>query len=192
MVVAVLSESAEKKWQYYPILAYSGVITGSTGIKEDFSSRCSLADKPCCSGNQDSCSAVVVCCTSRLISDDCCFRSTRLFARCGRPLTRDTHTCGCLHDHRQSWDYCRSRLSGGAHLPRCQLISIPWPHALISYNPLQSLWCSVYTNSLCRDKHSNWNSIIVELGSPLPLLWDGESCRFSIQSELMMQGHIQL
>ena len=68
------------------------------------------ADKPWCSGHQDSCSATIVCCTSRLISNAFCLYcllycllptllpSTRLFAMCGRPLTRDTQTCGRLHE----------------------------------------------------------------------------------------------
>ena len=46
-----------------------------------------------------SCSAAVVCCTSRLISDARHPRSTRLFANCGRLLlTRHTGMCGCLHE----------------------------------------------------------------------------------------------
>ena len=54
---------------------------------------CTCADKPWCNGHQDSCS--VAHCTSGLISD-----AGRLFATCGRLLTRDTHTCMCLYELR--------------------------------------------------------------------------------------------
>ena len=40
----------------------------------------------------------VVCCTSQLISDARHPGSTRLFAMCGRLLTGDAHTCGCLFE----------------------------------------------------------------------------------------------
>ena len=92
------------------------------------------ADKPCCSGHHDSCSVAVVRCTSRLIIDARSPRSTRLFATCGHLLTRYTRTCGCLHE--LGWPSFNSvetpaaAVWAGAHLPRCRMIPILWPHPM--------------------------------------------------------------
>ena len=122
-----------------------GVVTvlRSISIKEDIRAPpallragiCTCADKPWCNGNQDSWSMVVVRCTSRLIIDVRRVRSTRLFATCGHLLTRDTRTCGCLHE--LGWPALVTRHppqpSERVLISRAAKWSQYWDHALFQF-----------------------------------------------------------
>ena len=111
--------------------------------------RCA-ADKPWCSGHQDSCSVAVVCCTSRLISDAHRLRSTRLFATWGRPPTRDTRTCGCLHE--LGWPSLVMR-----HLPQPSERVLIWRAANCSkYHDHIPMW--IHTLLVSKSHTSNENN----------------------------------
>ena len=92
----------------------------------------------------DSCSAAVVYCTSRLISDARRPRSTCLFATCGCLLTQDT-------------------IWAGANFPRCQLIQIPWQHPVIiaveRYFSDFSIWF-FFQNNLAVNRDKSWFFLI--------------------------------
>ena len=81
-------------WQHHPLATSGWLLTQNT---------CKCADKSWCNGHQDSGIVVVVCCTSRLISDACRLYSTRLFLYSPvryvwASLTPDTRMCECLHE----------------------------------------------------------------------------------------------